>query len=85
MSIAADSYMSLNKTIKCNQLSHHCDFELLTIDIRSKNVISNQRGKGNKNLGNDQKNASKKLLAAEFDGLGQFLPFTFEGHLEGAT
>ena len=50
MSIAADSYMSLNKTIKCNQLSHHCDFELLTIDIRSKNVISNQRGKGNKNL-----------------------------------
>ena len=32
-----------------------------------------------------KKNASKKLLAAEFDGLGQFLPFTFEGHLEGAT
>ena len=43
------------------------------------------RRKGNKNLGNDQKNASKKLLAAEFDGFGQFLPFTFEGHLEGAT
>ena len=43
------------------------------------------RRKGNKNFGNDQKNASKKLLAAEFDGLGQFLPFTFEGHLEGAT
>ena len=56
MSIAADSYMSLNKTIKCNQLSHHCDLELLTIDIRYKrNVISNQRGKGNKNLRNDQK------------------------------
>ena len=32
-----------------------------------------------------KKNASKKLLAAEFDGFGQFLPFTFEGHLEGAT
>ena len=60
MSIAADSYMSLNKTIKCNQLSHHCDFELLTIDIRSKNVISNQRGKGNKNLGNDQKKTPVK-------------------------
>ena len=43
------------------------------------------RRKGNKNLGNDQKNASKKLLAAEFDGFGQFLPFSFEGHLEGAT
>ena len=43
------------------------------------------RRKGNKNLGNDQKNASKKLLAAEFYGFGQFLPFAFEGHLEGAT
>ena len=31
------------------------------------------------------KNASKKLLAVEFDGFGQFLPLTFEGHLEGAT
>ena len=43
------------------------------------------RRKGNKNLENDQKNASKKLLAVEFDSFGQFLPFTFEGHLEGAT
>ena len=65
MSIAADSYMSLNKTIKCNQLSHHCDFELLTIDIRSKNVISNQRGKGNKIFGNGQNNYHLFLWGAK--------------------